>query len=240
MKVKTYPDYNTMCRAAADIIVAQIKLKPNSLMCCTSGDTPAGIYKYLVQDSREGKVDFGQCYFVGLDEWVGMDKNDEGSCTNFLFDSFFTPLKIDLNRAMFFDAKAGDLDAACRAMDDFIKPHGNLDIMLVGLGINGHIGLNEPGTAFDLYARHGDLADITIAVGQKYFKTETPLTKGITLGLKYLQEANIPMLIASGSKKAAIVAEALKGEITERIPASVLQKIPQAFVMLDSGAAAQL
>src|ERR1700761_6198219 len=159
MKIRTYAGYKEMCLAAAHIIVEQVKQKPNSLICLTSGDTPAGIYKLLVQYAKERKVDFGSCYFVGLDEWVGMDKNDEGSCTNFLYESFFTPAKISPDKMMVFDAKAVDLDASCRTMNGFIKQHGpTLDIMLVGVGLNGHIGLNEPGADFNSYAHHSPLA----------------------------------------------------------------------------------
>src|ERR1700742_1990774 len=113
MKIRTYAGYNEMCRAAAGIIVEQIKQNPTSLICLTSGDTPAGIYKLLVQYAKEGKVDFSSCYFVGLDEWVGMDKNDAGSCTNFLYESFFIPADIDPSHMMVFDAKAANLDASC-------------------------------------------------------------------------------------------------------------------------------
>ncbi len=229
-----------MSRAAADLIIQQVKNKPDSLLCFPSGDSPAGVFKYLIADALEGKVDFSQCYFVGLDEWVGMGKEDEGSCTNFLYEHFFTPMHIKPDRLMFFDARAADLDAACMAMDDFIKAHGPLDIMLVGIGMNGHIGLNEPGTDFNLYAHHAPLAPVTISVGQKYFKQQTPLHEGITLGLKYLQEAKTPVLIAAGVKKAGIIVQALKGEINDQLPASIFQILPSAVVILDEGAASGL
>ena len=240
MKILTHKNYDEMCRAAADIIVNQVKQKPDSLFCLTSGDTPAGIYKLLVRYANEGKVDFSQCYFVGLDEWVGMDKNDAGSCTNFLYETFFTPARINPAQMMVFDAKAANLDASCAAMDSFIKARGPLAIMLVGVGMNGHIGLNEPGVDFNSYAHHSPLAPITIEVGQKYFKQQTKLTEGITLGLKHLQEANIPMLLASGSKKAPIIAKALQGSVTNEVPASIFQTLESAYVMLDEDAAADL
>jgi glucosamine-6-phosphate isomerase len=240
MKVLTYSDYNKMCRAAADIIVAQIQLKFNSLICIPSGDSPAGVFKYLIADAQNGKVDFSGCYFVGLDEWVGMGRDDDGSCTNFLYENFFTPLQIEPGKMMLFDAKSGNLDAACKSMDDFIKEKGPLDIMMVGIGMNGHIGLNEPGTDFDLYAHHSPLAPVTASVGQKYFKKQTHLHLGITLGLKYLQEAKIPLLIAAGVKKAEIIAQALEGEVTNQLPASIFQTLPSAYVLLDKDAAQRL
>ncbi len=233
-------DYDKMSRAAADLVIGQVKRKPNSLICFPSGDSPSGMFKYLVSDSLEGKVDFSECYFVGLDEWVGMGKDDEGSCTQFLLAHFFTPANINPAKTMFFDAKAADLDASCRAMDDFIKFHGPLDMMIVGIGMNGHIGLNEPGTNFDLYAHHAPLDPVTISVGQKYFKQQTVLHEGITLGLKYLQEAKMPVLIVSGSKKANIIAQALHGKVSNVLPASIFQMLSSAVVILDESAASGL
>lgn len=242
MKIRTYAGYNEMSLAAANKIVEQVNQKPRSLICLTSGDTPAGTYKILVKYINEDKVNFDNCYFVGLDEWVGMDKNDEGSCTHFLYESFFKPASIDPERMFVFDAKAADLDAACRAMNDFIKKHGpHLDIMLVGVGMNGHIGLNEPGADFDSYAHHSPLAQMTIDVGQKYFKNgATNLTEGISLGLKHLQESKMPMLLASGSKKAPIIKQALQGEVTNAVPASIFQTLELGYVMLDEDAASAL
>jgi len=233
-------NYDEVSRAAADLVVEQVKSKHGSLICFPSGDSPTGMLKYLVAGARAGDVDFSKCYFVGLDEWVGMGKEDEGSCTNFLFENFFTPMQIKPDKMLLFDARAADLDAACKTMNDFIKLHGPLDIMIVGIGMNGHIGLNEPGTAFNLYAHHSPLAPVTISVGQKYFKQHTTLIEGITLGLKHLQEARIPILIASGAKKAGIIAQALEGEVSNQLPASIFQTLPSAIVILDEGAASGL
>jgi glucosamine-6-phosphate isomerase len=240
MKISTHKNYDEMSRAAADLIIEQIHTKPASLLCFPSGESPAGVFKCLIADAEAGKVDFSQCNFVGLDEWVGMDKDDDGSCTNFLMENFFVPAKIHPDKMKVFDAKADDLDASCRAMDAFIKEKGPLDVMMVGIGMNGHIGLNEPGTNFNLYAHHAPLAETTITVGQKYFKQQTVLTEGITLGLEHLQESKIPLLVAAGAKKADIIAEALQGEITEQLPATIFQTLPSAVVFLDEGAASRL
>jgi len=238
--IKIYSDFEAMSRAAADLIIEQVKNKPDSLLCFPSGESPAGAFRYLIADAKAKKVDFSHCFFVGLDEWVGMGKDDDGSCTNFLFEHFFTPMQINPEHTHFFDAKAADLDAECKAMNQFIKQHGGLDIMMVGIGMNGHIGLNEPGTDFNLYAHHAPLAEVTITVGQKYFKKPTILTKGITLGLKHLQEAKIPLLVASGAKKAGIIANTLQGEVSELVPATIFQTLANAVVLLDEGAASGL
>jgi len=229
-----------MSRAAADLVVEQVCQKPASLICFPSGESPAGMFSYLVEDARTGKVDLSSCRFVGLDEWVGMDGDDEGSCTQFLNEHFFGPMGVKPPRVKFFDARAADLDAACKDMDDFIRQHGPLDMMIVGIGMNGHIGLNEPGTDFNLYAHHAPLDPVTITVGQKYFKTATKLTGGITLGLKHLQDAKMPLLIAAGAKKADIIKKALQGEVTVQLPASIFQSLESAVVLLDEDAAGML
>eukprot|EP01037_Dinobryon_pediforme_P007894 gene7895-7962_t len=219
MKISIHKNYDDTSRAAADLVIAQVKSKPQSLICFPSGDSPAGMLKLLVTDANNGLVDFSECFFVGLDEWVGMDKDDDGSCTNFLLHTFFLPAGIDPARIRFFDAKADDLGAACAAMDHFIKDHGPLDIMVVGIGMNGHIGLNEPGTDFNLFAHHAPLAPVTI---------------------EHLKQAGIPVLIASGIKKAGIIAQALDGPVTEQVPGSIFQTLSSSVIFLDDDAASGL
>jgi len=240
MKVSKYKTYDEMSRAAADLVIDVVKNKPDALLCFPSGESPAGVLNYLVADAKAGKVDFSHCNFVGLDEWVGLGKDDDGSCTQFLHEHFFGPLQIAAGKVLFFDAKAADLDAECEKLNDFISGNGPLDVMMVGIGMNGHIGLNEPGTDFNLYAHHAPLAAMTVEVGQKYFKEKTELHEGITLGLKHLQESKLPLLVASGAKKAQIIAVALEGPVSEQVPASIFQTLPNACVLLDENAASQL
>lgn len=240
MKIAIYKDYDAMSRAAADLVVNQLAAKPDSLICFPSGESPARMFRYLIDDAGQDRVDFSHCTFIALDEWVGLGADDDGSCTRFLNEHFFFHLDIAPEQIRFFDAKATDLDAECRLMNEFIAEKGPLDMMIVGIGMNGHIGLNEPGTDFNRHAHHSPLDPVTVAVGQKYFKKQTTLTEGITLGLKHLQDAAMPVLLASGSKKAGIIAKALQGEVSEMVPASILQIIPQALVLLDDGAASGL
>jgi glucosamine-6-phosphate deaminase len=240
MKISIYPTTDDMSKAAADLVTAQLAEKPTSLIVFPSGESPSGMLKYLVEYAKAGKADFSQCTIIGLDEWVGMDERDYGSCKHYLHTNFFNHLDLDPERVVMFDAKAEDLEAECERINDFISGHGGLDIMIVGIGMNGHLGLNEPGTPFDLYAHLSELAPITVEVGQKYFKQETVLTQGITLGLQHLTEAKMAVLIASGEKKAGIISESLEGHIDPDIPASILQNMPNARILLDKGAASKL
>lgn len=240
MKISIYPTTDDMSKAAADLVAAQLAKKPASLIVFPSGSSPTGMLQYLVDYAKEGKADFSQCTIIGLDEWVGMDERDYGSCKHYLHTNFFDHVDLDPERVVMFDAKAGDLEAECERMNSFISSNGGLDMMIVGIGMNGHLGLNEPGTAFDLYAHLSELAPITVEVGQKYFQQETVLTQGITLGLKHLQEAKMAVLIASGENKAGIIADSVQGEVGTDVPASILQTIPHARVLLDKGAASLL
>ncbi|QHS57564.1 glucosamine-6-phosphate deaminase [Mucilaginibacter sp. 14171R-50] len=240
MKISVYETYDDMSRAAAELVAQQLAEKPASVVCFPSGDSPTGTLKYLVEWANEGKIDLSQCFFIGLDEWVGMDETDQGSCKYYLKTNFFDKLNTKLTNVTLFDAKAADLDAECERINNFISSKGGLDIMMVGIGMNGHLGLNEPGTPFDLYAHRSALDSVTVQVGQKYFDKETVLTEGITLGLRHLSEAGKAVLIASGEKKAGIIAESLQGTVSTEVPASILQKLPNAIVLLDKDAASQL
>ena len=240
MKISIYDSYDEMSKAAAELVAKQLAEKPDSVICFPSGDSPTGMLKYIVEWANNGKLDLSQSFFIGLDEWVGMDENDQGSCKYYLKHNFFDKLSNKLTNVTLFDAKAPDLDAECERVNNFIKNKGGLDIMIVGIGMNGHLGLNEPGTPFNLYAHRSALDPVTVQVGQKYFNKETALTEGITLGLQHLAEAGRAVLIASGVKKAGIIHESLQGTISTEIPASILQKLPNAYIMLDKDAASEL
>ena len=236
MKIKIYPDYPTLSRETANLIARYIANKPNAVVCLASGNTPVQVFRYLVDDVKAGLLNLDDCTFVSLDEWVGIDKSSEGSCRNMMDRDFFHPLGIGESRIIFFDAMASDPKQECDRIDRFIASHGGLDIMLVGIGLNGHIAMNEPGTSFDLYSHVTDLSENTKEVGQKYFSKKTILSKGLTLGLRHLRESNLPILMANGQKKASIIQKALTLPPTTGIPASVIQTIPDAMVLLDEEA----
>jgi glucosamine-6-phosphate isomerase len=240
MKIQISKSYAEMSAAAATLIAKQIHNKPKSLLCFPSGDTPTNTLKILVSNSLERKIDFSQCHFIGLDEWVGMDQYDEGSCQHYMYEQFFNPAKIQPQQITFFDAKARDLTVECKRVDNTILQHGGLDLIVVGVGMNGHIGLNEPGTSFNSYCHTSILDEVTKNVGQKYFSSSTPLTKGITVGLKHMMEAKTMVVIASGEKKSGIMQKIIEGAITEQVPGSILQQHKNVIFFLDEAAASQL
>jgi galactosamine-6-phosphate isomerase/glucosamine-6-phosphate deaminase len=240
MKIEISKTYADMSVATANFIAKQLHKKPKSLLCFPSGDTPTGTLKILVNDSLEGKIDFSQCHFIGLDEWVGMDRHDEGSCQHYMFTQFFNPAKIRPEQITFFDAKAKDLGAECNHIDKMIFQRGGFDLIVVGVGMNGHVGLNEPGTSFETYCHSRALEETTKNVGQKYFSSSTPLTEGITVGLKHMMEAQTMVVIASGEKKSGIIQKIIEGPITEQVPGSILQRHENAVFFLDEAAASRL
>ncbi len=237
MKVQIHSDYPSLSKAVAEVIISYISSKKDALICLASGHTPIGVFEELKQAVQYQKVDFSACLFLSLDEWLNINPTDPGSCLSMLQKDCFKPLGIGARQIEFFDVTATDMEQECNRINVLIKSRGGLDIMLVGVGTNGHIGMNEPGTSFDSYAHVSELAEETKTVGQKYFQKETSLSQGITLGLNHLREAKLPIVMASGQKKACIIAKGLSKKPTEKIPLSVVHLIPQGFVMLDKDAA---
>lgn len=231
MKIQTYRDYTELSRATADLIASTIKKKPYSLICIASGHTPVGVFKCLIEDD----LDLSKVTFVSLDEWLGIDPSDPGSCISMLRKDFFSKLKLREQQIEMFDVEADPI-AECARVNDLIAANGGLDVMLVGIGLNGHIGMNEPGTSFRSYAHVSTLAEATVTTGQKYFEKPTQLSKGITLGLRHFAEARLPILMANGAKKAAIINQVINSKPTEDVPATIVHNIPQALVMIDSEA----
>jgi len=240
MKIEIFPDYQSLSKATADLIIDYVKSKPDSLICLASGNTPTGVFEWLKQAIQDKEINLSNCTFLSLDEWLGINPTDSGACLSMLQKDCFVPLGIKKEQVVFFNVNAADLQEQCEHINSFIEDNGGLDIMLVGVGTNGHIGMNEPGTSFESYAHVSELAEETKQVGQKYFSKATSLSNGITLGLKHLREAKLPIVMASGLKKAPILSKGLKAIATEDIPVSVVNLITEGFVMLDQEAASML
>jgi glucosamine-6-phosphate deaminase len=240
MKVIIRETYEEMSAAAADIVLDQVVKKPNSIFCFPSGDSPTGMLGILVNRIREGKANFSKAKFVGLDEWVGMDRNDLGSCQHYMYEKFFDPAGISADQIIFFNPKAKDLHAECKKVDQFILSHGGIDVIVVGIGMNGHLGLNEPGSSFQNYCHVVDLDESTKNVAQKYFSESTILKQGITLGLKHITEAKTTIVIASGEKKSGTIQKVVEGPVTEQVPGSIMQTLNHGLIILDEASASRL
>jgi glucosamine-6-phosphate isomerase len=240
MKVMIFETPLQLDRAAAQEIVDLLKQKPNAVICMASGNSPRGACEQLVMMAREQGVDTNQFFFIGLDEWVGVPPALRGSCHYDFQERIFGPLNLDASRYHLFDALGQDLQQECRNMDELIAAKGGIDLMIVGIGMNGHIGFNEPGSSFELKAHVRELDEITASVGQKYFDQPMELKYGITLGFGHLLSAQKVLLLANGNAKAAVVQQAAEGPITDSFPASVMQIHEQGFIMVDAAAGALL
>ena len=236
MPVRVFDNAAQLAQHTARHIASLLQTKPDALLCLASGETPILTFHALVELAQTGHANVDQCTFVGLDEWVGFGPTDQGSCSFYLYRDLFDPLRLRPEQIQYFDAKATDLAGECRKIDALIRERGGLDLLLVGVGLNGHIALNEPGTPFTNYCHVVDLSESTKQVGQKYFATQTELSQGITLGLQHLTEAREVILMASGARKAEVIRQALQGPVTELFPASMIQQHPNAHVWIDADA----
>lgn len=228
-----FPDYEAMSQATARIMVEELRRKPDVTLCMASGHTPTRICEWFVDLVQKDHIAHDRLRFIGLDEWVGLTPSNPGSCHYFFTEKLIRPLHWQANQVHLFDGLATDLQGQCTSMDAVIAEKG-IDLMVVGIGMNGHIGFNEPGTPVNINCHVADLEPATIQVGQKYFTEATALSKGITVGLGHLMRARRLILVANGSHKKDVVQQALNGPVDPAFPASIVQVHPHAMVITDN------
>lgn len=235
MQIQTFQNPEHLATHTAKFIINLVREKPTATLILTSGDTPVLTYKKIVELAQP--TDFEQVTIIGLDEWVGIPATSEGSCRYIVEENLLKPLQINPTQYTFFNSMTANLEAECKRVDELLFEKGGADLIIVGVGINGHIGLNEPGTSFGNYCHVSELAEVTITVGQKYFTENTALTQGITIGLKHLLEAKAAILIATGDRKAEILKATIDQEPNINLPATVFKLHKNAYVWLDEAAA---
>lgn len=237
MTVKISKNYEDMSLQAVLDLLKLIQYKKNPVICTASGDTPALMYRTLIEQVNKNDIDISGWHFIGLDEWAGMNGNDEGSCRYHLNKQLFHPLNIAEDKIAFFDGGAKNLKAQCDGIEDYIRLHGGIDVAILGLGMNGHVGMNEPGASALQHAHVAEIHKATQKVGRKYFTTEQKLTHGLTLGIASLIEASHLMLLVNGINKADIVRRFLESGPTPELPASLLELHNSFVVYLESESA---
>jgi glucosamine-6-phosphate isomerase len=240
MQFISFKNYEQLSDYTADHIVNAIKSKPDLVLCMASGSTPSLTCDLLVEKLKEEHADYSKFTFIGLDEWVGLPPANSGSCHYFFKTKVFEPLQLRPSQYHLFDATSNDLKKECERMDQFIDEKGGIDIMIVGIGMNGHIGFNEPGTSFSLLSHVADLDETTKSVGQKYFNGPVELDKGITIGFSHLMNTKKVFLLANGRHKAEVIRKTIEGPVSEDFPASIIQKHKNGFVVTDEEAASLL
>jgi glucosamine-6-phosphate isomerase len=240
MQIVKSINYQELSSKATDTVVSMMGMYSNPLICVASGDSPAGIYKAISDKVIAKTLNIDHWCFLGLDEWLGLNGNDHGSCRYHLDQQLFNTLKLTSERLHFFDGATENIAQECAMNEQFIDRFGGIQVAILGLGLNGHIGMNEPYTSINTRSHLSNLDPLTIAVGQKYFNKPQPLSQGLTLGLVNLLEAKNVILVVSGLKKAAIVKEIVEGPISEAIPGSLLRNHPNYVLFLDEEAASLL
>lgn len=232
MKIIRAKNYQDMSRKAANIISAQVILYPYSVLGLATGSSPVGTYEQLVEWYNKGDIDFSNVTTVNLDEYVGLDGSSEQSYRHFMNEHLFDKVNIDKSRTFVPDGKAEDLDAECRRYDDLIASLGGIDMQLLGIGHNGHIGFNEPSEAFEKTTHCIDLKPSTIEANKVFFDSidEVP-RQALTMGIKSIMQAKKVLLIVNKEDKKEIFEQALFGPVTPEVPASILQLHPDLTVV---------
>jgi glucosamine-6-phosphate isomerase len=233
-------NYEGLSEATGRIIIELVNQKPDAFICLASGDSPTGTYQYLINCVNQGDVSFQKCTFIGLDEWLNIDADKPGGTKHYLKTTLFNKIDADERNIYFFDPSNPDIQEECVKMEKVISEKGPIDLLLAGIGLNGHIGLNEPGVDLKSGVHINDLAQSTITSAQKYFGDNVTLEKGITLGIQNILMTRKLVLIASGEKKASIISKALQEPISDQVPATIIQQHSDCDVILDKSAASLL
>lgn len=238
-KSEIYQTESGMAKRCAQIVKETLTKKPDALLCFPAGMSVVSTCNELIRMKRDGEIDFSMAQFVSLDEWLDLEDESE-NCTSFLHRHLYDPLEIREDQLHLFRTHAEDFEQECRRIDQYIFDSGHIDLMLLGMGMNGHLGLNEPGGDFSDYAKVVPLSETTMNVGQKYFSQETKLTRGITLGVHHLFETKKVLLQVCGAHKQDIMYRLYHTRPTQDLPASALMLMDNAYVIADKLAAGKI
>ena len=237
MKVIVTKNYEEMCKKAARIIAAQITLKEDSVLGLATGSTPIGIYEDLVKKYEDGRLDFSEVCTVNLDEYVGLSADNDQSYRWFMNHHLFDHINIPKQYTYVPNGCAADPEDECEDYELLIQQLGGVDLQLLGLGPNGHIGFNEPADSFEAETHVTALAESTIEANSRFFasKEEVP-TSAITMGIGTIMQAKKIVLVANGESKAKAVKAMLFGPVTPQCPASILRFHQDVTVIVDEAA----
>ena len=232
MRVIETKSYAELSRKAANLISAQVLSKPDSVLGLATGSTPIGTYKQLIEWYEKGDLDFSEVKSINLDEYVGLTGDHDQSYRYFMNTNLFNHVNIDKSKTNVPSGVAEDLEAECKRYDALIDEMGGIDLQLLGIGHNGHIGFNEPADSFVVPTHVVELGETTINANARFFGSadEVP-KKAVTMGIKAIMQAKKVLLIANGPDKKAIVEKALYGPVTPEVPASILQFHPDLTVV---------
>ena len=238
VKIIRTKDYADMSRKAANIISAQVIMKPDCVLGLATGGTPVGTYEKLVERYNEGDLDFSEVTSVNLDEYRGLPKEHPESYWSFMHRNLFDKVNIDPAKINLPDGTNPDAEDACAKYNQIIHAVGGIDLQLLGIGHDGHIGFNEPGEAFELETHCIDLAPTTIEANKRFFDGNENLVpkQAYTMGIKTIMQARKVLVVANGKAKAQAVKDAVTGPVTPACPGSILQLHPDCILVADEEA----
>ena len=241
MKIYEAKVYKEMSRKAANILSAQVILKPDCVLGLATGSTPIGTYDQLVEWYEKGDVDFSEVKTVNLDEYRGLTRDNDQSYYYFMHEHLFDRVNIKPENTNVPDGTEPDADKECARYEELIASMGGVDIQLLGLGHNGHIGFNEPDSSFAQTTHCVDLTESTIEANKRFFASADAVPRqAYTMGIGTIMKAKKILLIVNGEAKADIVAKAFFGPVTPEVPASILQLHNDVVIVGDSAALSKI
>lgn len=241
MRIYKGKDYADMSRKAANIISAQVIMKPDCVLGLATGSTPIGLYQQLVAWYEKGDLDFSEVRTVNLDEYKGLSRENDQSYYYFMHHNLFDHVNLPAENSHLPNGMEPDSDKECRRYSELIRSMGGVDLQLLGIGHNGHIGFNEPGDAFDNDVHCVNLTRSTIEANKRFFASADDVPKqAYTMGIKTIMQAKKILIVASGEDKADIVRDAFFGPITPKVPASVLQLHNDVTLVADEAALSKI
>jgi glucosamine-6-phosphate isomerase len=241
MRIYKTSDYQDMSRKAANIISAHVILKPDSVLGLATGSTPIGIYRQLIEWYQKGDIDFSKVRTVNLDEYKGLTPSNVQSYHYFMNENLFKYINVEKGNTFIPNGLEADSEVECDRFDKVIEQLGGIDLQLLGLGHNGHIGFNEPSEAFDKGTHCVALTQSTVEANSRLFAPGEEVPKeAYTMGIQTIMLAKKILLVVSGKDKAEILKKALIGPVTPAVPASILQMHSDYTIVADEEAAALL
>ena len=238
MKILVCKDYEELSRKSAEIIVSQVNQKKDSVLGLATGGTPVGMYKELVKSYREGKVDFGKVITFNLDEYYGVDHENINSYHYYMNTNFFDHVNVERKNINIPNGMSKDIEKECREYDEKIQNMGGIDLQVLGVGLNGHIGFNEPAKELMSGTHITDLTKETINANARFFEdiSQVP-TRAITVGMATILRSKKIVVLINGKNKSKIFDKITGKKITTQIPATLLQLHPDVTIVVDEQAA---
>lgn len=241
MRIIEAKDYQEMSRKAAEVIAAQVTMKPNCVLGLATGSSPIGTYDQLVEWYEKGDLDFSTVKTVNLDEYRGLTHDNDQSYYYFMHEHLFDRVNIDPANTNVPDGTEPDAEKECARYEELIKSYGGIDLQLLGLGHNGHIGFNEPADAFTVTTNCVDLTESTIEANKRFFASADDVPRqAYTMGIGTIMKAKKILIVVNGEGKADIVAKAFFGPVTPEVPASILQLHPDVTIVADKEALSKI